>query len=306
MDNAILQLFPLDRRDFWRQTASCQENVQEIRLRAGRPVVIHKDGREVVLTEEGLFTDNLRLAHLAEQEELEGLLQHICHYSIYAFEEELRQGYITVSGGHRVGVSGQAVPGAGGQLHTIKNIAFINIRIAHQVRGAGDTVLPRLYREGGLKSTLILSPPGCGKTTLLRDLIRQISDGNRFGPGMTVGVVDERSEIAGSFCGRPQNDVGMRTDVLDACPKALGMMMLLRAMSPQVICIDELGSREELEALKCAAACGCRILATAHGESVEDAGRRFGEGQAALRQLFQTFLLMGKEDGKCVVKKIVG
>lgn len=306
MENTILQLFPLDRRDFWRQTASCQENIQEIRLRAGRPVVIHKDGGELYLTESGTFTDNLAQAHLAEPGELEGLLQHICHYSIYAFEEELRQGYITVSGGHRVGVSGQAVPGAGGQLHTIKNIAFINIRIAHQVKGAGDGVLSRLYRDGELKSTLILSPPGCGKTTLLRDLIRQISDGNRFSAGMTVGVVDERSEIAGSFCGKPQNDVGMRTDVLDACPKALGMMMLLRSMSPKVICIDELGSREELEALKCAAACGCRILATAHGESVEDAGRRFGQEQAALEHLFQTFLLMGRENGKCVVKKVVG
>ncbi len=302
MENTILQLFPDRRRRFWQQTASCQGEIQEIRLRAYRPIVVYRDGREWYLTAEGAFTEDLCQASCALPEELEGLLQHICRYSLYAFEEELRQGFVTVPGGHRVGVAGQAVLEPDGRVKSIKHISFLNLRIAHEVKGAADGVMPRIYGARGLKSALILSPPGCGKTTLLRDLIRQVSDGGVWGPGMTVGVVDERSELAGSFCGRPQNDLGMRTDVLDACPKELGMFLLLRAMAPQVIAIDELGSPGELEQLKNAAACGCRILATAHGTGAVDLERRFGMGRQEWEKLFDLFILLEKRDGKCAVK----
>lgn len=303
MENTIIQLFPEKQRGFWRQTASFQGDIQEIRLRAGRPIVIHMGGRELFLDRNGHFSDSPSRAVSAMSEELEGLLGHICHYSLYAFEDELRQGFITVRGGHRVGVAGQAVLESDGHIRTIKNISFMNIRISHEVKGAADGVLSRMYGSEGLKSALILSPPGCGKTTLLRDLIRQISDGNEYGPGMTVGVVDERSELAGSYCGIPQNDLGMRTDVLDACPKAMGMLLLLRSMSPQVIAIDELGSREELEQLKSAAHCGCRILATAHGGSLDDLERRFGVDRRGWEQLFDLTILLGKENGRCVIRQ---
>lgn len=303
MENTIIRLFPEGQRDFWRRTAACQQDIQEIRLRAGRPVVIYMGGRELFLDRRGIFSDSPRDAACVTAEELEKLLGHICHYSLYAYEDELRQGFITVKGGHRVGVAGQAVPESDGSLRTIKNIAFLNVRIAHEVKGAADAVIPRMYGGHGLKNALILSPPGCGKTTLLRDLIRQVSDGNPYGAGLTVGVVDERCELAGSFCGIPQNDLGMRTDVLSACPKAAGMMLLLRSMSPRVIAIDELGSREELEQLKSAAACGCRILATAHGESAEDLERRFGIKRQELEQLFDLTVLLGKKDGRCVVRQ---
>ena len=304
MDNTILQLFPAESREFWKYTASCQAGLREIRLRAGRPILVYVDDRELFLDDSGRFTDNAGEARTVKAGELSVLLEHICHYSLYAFEDELRQGFLTVAGGHRIGIAGQVTSEDGTSIRTVRNISFLNIRVSHEIRGAADAVMGRMYSENGLKSALIISPPGCGKTTLLRDLIRQVSDGSAASRGMTVGVVDERSEIAGTFCGIPQNDVGMRTDVLDACPKRIGMMMLLRSMAPEVIAIDELGSSEELEALRCASASGCRILATVHGESMRDVADRFGGQDKIWGQLFQTIVLLAKRDGKCVVKEI--
>lgn len=131
-----------------------------------------------------------------------------------------------------------------------------------------------MVNKGNVCHTLIISPPMCGKTTLLRDLIRQVSDGNTYLPGMSVGVVDERSEIAGSYQGIPQNDLGIRTDILDCCPKAEGMMMLIRSMSPEVVAVDELGDYEDIHAIESVIHCGCKLFATVHGSSIEDIKRK--------------------------------
>ena len=298
MEENILQLFPSEQREFWKKALREQEGLQEIRLRAGRPVILYASGKEYFLNSGGTLTEHREEAVCMDRQGLEAVLKNICQDSFYAFEDELKQGFLTVAGGHRVGISGQAVLDERGRIRTIKNIAFVNIRIARQVKNAADGVLPLVYRRGEFLNTLILAPPGCGKTTLLRELIRQVSDGNAFGKGQTVGVVDERSELAGSFLGVPQNDLGIRTDVLDACPKTEGMLLLLRAMSPGVIAIDELGSRAEMEALYRAAACGCGILATAHGHTLDDVERRFDIGVSELKKIFQVVLCLQRKSGK--------
>lgn len=326
MKEDLLQLFPENKRPFWKKTASQQDLIEEIRLRAGKPICIRKGGREWHLDAQGNFLDGQLSAlkgqsntlggqysalagqsnaYCVDEGEMDAMLQHICHYSLYAFEDELKQGFITVAGGHRIGLAGQAVLNDDGSVRTMKHIYYMNIRISHQIKGAADSVMPCLYQGNTIKNTLIISPPGCGKTTLLRDMVRQISDGSREHPGLCVGLVDERSEIAGSYLGHPQNDVGLRTDVLDACPKVKGMLMLLRSMAPKVIAVDELGGEEDMKALHVAASCGSKMLATVHGEDIEDAAERLGREEFTQRGLFDLFLVLSRKEGVPVISRIL-
>ena len=180
-----------------------------------------------------------------------------------------------------------------GKVKNLKYISSVNIRVAHEMIGCADAVFPYIVCNRVLCHTLIVSPPGCGKTTMLRDLIRQISEGNSWIPGLAVGVVDERSEIGGCYMGVAQNHLGIRTDILDGCPKAEGMIMLIRSMGPQVIAVDEIGTPEDVHAIEYAMHCGCKMLATVHAESMEELrkkplfNRMIGEGR------FERYILLG-------------
>ena len=244
-------------------------NIQEIRLRVNRPVTVFIDGMEYYISRDGQVSGCRKNGLRLEEKDMEDIVNHICHSSLYAYEEDIKRGYITIKGGHRVGISGQVVLSTNHEIRTIKNISFINIRIAHEVIDAGHDFLPYLYENNKVHNTLIISPPGFGKTTLLRDIIRNISDGNGFAKGKNCMVIDERSELAGSYNGIPQLDVGERTDVMDSCPKAIGMMMAIRSMAPQVMAVDELGTAEDIKALFSVIRSGCSILATMHGDSID-------------------------------------
>ncbi len=296
MKNAILKLVsPCIRYIFCRLNIDLA-NLVELRLRVNEPLVLIFTNGDTFVTEQGTYTYEKRDAYKVTMADIKATIDYVSDYSLYAYEDEVRQGFITVRGGHRVGIAGQVVM-SGGRVKSVKHISFVNIRMAHQIKGCGMEVLPYIVRDGGLLHTLIISPPGCGKTTLLRDIVRLISDGNSYCRGMNVGVVDERSEIGACYMGIPQNDVGTRTDILDCCPKAEGMLMLLRSMNPKVIAVDEIGSRDDIEAISYVINCGCGILATIHGESIDDIRTRPVLRKLVEERVFQRYIVLGKSEG---------
>ena len=194
-----------------------------------------------------------------------------------------------------MGISGQVFV-ENGEIKNFRNISSMNIRISHEVLNCADRILPYITQNRLVLNTLIVSPPRCGKTTLLRDLVRQVSDGNRYVKGCTVGVVDERSELGGCYLGIPQNQIGMRTDILDACPKSKGMMMLVRAMAPNVIAVDELGGVEDVHAMEYAMNCGCKMLATVHGNSMEEIRRKPLFENLVKTHSFERYVVLGNKN----------
>lgn len=289
----LLKIFSIKLRTIFGKLVIDFDKLQEIRLRMNAPLIIIYANKESFVTEDARYTDNPTKAVMITKNEIRETMEYISNYSLYAFEDEIRQGFITINGGHRIGIAGKIII-EDDTIKGMKHISFINIRLAHQVKGCADQVLPYLVNRqaNGIYHTLIISPPRCGKTTLLRDIIRQLSNGSRHLPGLSIGVVDERSEIGACYMGTPQNELGIRTDILDCCPKAKGMMMLIRSMSPQIIAVDEIGSREELEAIDYVIGCGCKLIATVHGSSIEDIKSKPVLSDLVKKRLFERFIIL--------------
>lgn len=241
-----------------------EESLREIRLRTGRGLVLETSEGERLLNREGRRVFSEEEAYRVTETDVKTALELLTGYSVYAFEEELRQGYFTVEGGHRIGVAGRTVT-ENGRVKRMGTISSINFRIAHECKGCSEALFRRLYGAGQYYHTLLFAPAGCGKTTFLRDLIRLLSNN-----GLRVGVADERSELAACHYGIPQHDLGLRTDVMDGCPKAEAMMMLLRSMTPQILAADEIGMEADVFAIRAAAGSGCKVVASAHGGSFEE------------------------------------
>lgn len=261
-------LAPRIREIITRFQICCDRPIEEIRLRLFRPLAVEAGGRWL-LKVDGTPTVHPHRAWIVEEEELRATIELMTESSLYTMEEELRQGFITLPGGHRAGLAGECLV-EGGRLARIKTITGINLRVARELPGIARLVIPHLWMRERLMRTLIVSPPQAGKTTLLRDMVRALGDGDWNSYSLKVGLIDERSEIAGSFHGVPQLNIGIHTDVLDGCPKAEGIYRLLRAMGPEVVAVDEIGRPEEVEAVRDLLYAGVGVLATAHASSFEE------------------------------------
>lgn len=248
-----------------------QQHINEVRLRVGRPITLHSAMRIDILKENGHMA-------IAEKEDIEESYRRICDYSIYSHQEEIKKGYITIQGGHRVGISGTAVLQQG-QIATLREISSLNIRVARQVYGTANDLLTRIGTNI-TKGLLIAGPPSCGKTTLLRDLARQLAT-DVGGQPRKVAIIDERGELAGTYCGVPQNDLGLCADILDHYPKGEGIIQAVRSLSPQFICCDEIGGQDDMKALQQGLHAGAAMISTIHAGSLQDLLRK-SQGQTLL------------------------
>lgn len=295
----ILRILPLRIRNLLSYFDIDWDQLQEIRFRTQRPVIVTYQHKEYFLSDRRGLISEKNNAYILSREELRQAMEYISNYSLYAYEEQMKQGFLTIRGGHRVGLAG-SVALEHGKIQMMKHISCLNIRVAHQVKGCAEKLYHHCTKMGKILPTLIVAPPGCGKTTMLRDLIRLISN-----CGQTVGIADERSEIGAAWQGIPQNDLGIRTDLLDGCPKDEGMNMLIRSMAPQVIAVDEIGSRKDIEALFFCAYRGCTMIATAHGKNIESLMRNPYLREVVQKKMFQRYVLLNGEKHPGTIEKIL-
>ena len=261
----LLRYFPNNIRELIKnkigENKKIIDTLEEIRIRSNRPIILKLRNSEILIKNK------------TNENDICSILERICNNSIYAYKNQICEGFITIKGGHRVGITGTAVI-KNGEVINVKNITSLNFRIAREVIGCSLKILNKIINvdTGSINNTLIVSPPGKGKTTILRDVIRNISNGIpeiNF-KGKTCGIVDERGEIAAIYQGIPQNDIGIRTDVIENISKSKGMIMLIRTMAPEVIACDEIGSKEDVEAIKQALISGIKGIFTMHGKNLEE------------------------------------
>lgn len=308
IERDILQFLSQEIRDVLLKVGINQlKFMEEIRLRAGRPLVVHNYRGNWFVKEDGTLSRMDKNSFIVDQKEIIKTLGLISENSIYAYQEEIRRGYITLRGGHRVGIAGKTVL-EGGCVKNIKDISGLNIRISKEVPGCSTGIIKYIMNgTDSIYNTLLVSPPQCGKTTMLRDMARVLSEGSyKLGiPGLKIGIVDERSEIAACFRGIPQNDVGSQSDVLDGCPKSIGMAMMVRSMSPQVIVTDEIGSCGDKEAVISVLNAGVRILTSAHGFNITELKSRREVLSLIEERVFERFIVLSNSNGPGTLEEVI-
>lgn len=271
----------------------------ELFLRVGQPAIFFAGGREYILTAEGGLcgpgavaagSENL---YIVSQKDVQYVLEQATNASPMIYQTEIGQGYLTLVGGHRLGFAGEYIPDSNGGR--FKYINGIMLRIARERKGCAMKVLPFLVREKGIHNTLIISPPGCGKTTLLRDLSRVLSDGTEEIAGRKIALVDERMELSAMHHGKCQFEVGMRTNVLCGCKKETAFVMAVRSLSPEILIGDEIGFQEESRALLYGIYSGCGVICTTHGSAIEEVKARNSLSRLFDEHIFTRFILLKKE-----------
>lgn len=288
----ILRLFPNEMRQaIQTKIGNRWDFLQEIRIRLFQPI-------------EFIFDRQIEWVTHVKPNKNDGVyvVNQLSEFSLYRMTDELREGYITIEGGHRVGIAGR-VNTIGGSVKALQYITFFNIRIAKQKIGVANTIIPYIFKEKYL-NTLIVGAPQTGKTTLIRDATRIISSGWGKVPAKKVGVIDERSEIAASINGIPQLDLGLRTDVMDACPKAEGMMMMIRSMSPDVLVVDEIGSKDDINALMEAINTGVTVICTIHGQTLMELKKRPSLAVLFQHKVFERILFLEKSRQPSILKQV--
>lgn len=268
-------------------------NITEIRLRVGRNILLVTSDVEV------------EVDYIVNLKDMLDILVKVSKNSIYAIQNEINNGFVVINGGHRIGICGEVVI-ENGKIKNIKNINSMNIRVARQLIGVADKVMPYIVNNGNVQNTIIISPPGCGKTTILRDIVRQISSGVKIldFKGKNVGLVDERGEIAAVSLGIPNLDVGLRTDIMSNVPKSIGMQMLVRSMGIDVIATDEIGGKEDFEAIKYANSSGVNLLFTMHGNDIRDVYKKEEIKKLLNGGIFSVAIILSRKNGVGTIEKI--
>lgn len=261
--------------------------INEIRLRTGNYIILRFNNKEIITK------------YIVTKDDILNILLSISKNSIYSIQNDINNGFLTIKGGHRVGVTGEVILD-NGDIKNIKNISSMNIRIAREIKGAANKLIEYVLTEDGAQNTLIVSPPGCGKTTMLRDLIRQISD-----KGKNISLIDERGEIASMYNGTAMLDIGNRTDVMSFCPKHIGMMLVTRSMGPDIIATDEIGNSLDVEAIKNATLTGVHLLFTAHGRDLKDLKKNKEMFEIINEGYFNVIVFLSNKNGVGTIEKIV-
>ena len=289
----VVDVIPVNLRKYMCNIDLC--GAEEIRLITGKPFTVRFPDGVYYLSKNAVFSDNPVNAVIINDMHMEELIERITKSSLYSVKDEICSGYVTISGGHRVGIAGTAVID-NGNIEFIKNISAVNIRIANEVIGAADAITERIT-SGGVKSTLIISPPCAGKTTMLRDITRSLSY-----MGYSVAVADERCEIAAMYEGKSSFDLGNMTAVLDNCPKPEAMLMLLRSMSPEVIVTDEIGTMRDAEAIRSIMNSGVAVIASIHGRDIKQLIKR--KTLKNLIPMFDAVVTLSRRNGAGTIEEI--